>query len=96
VKTPFCINPNTPVIRTLIDTYNEVTGQNKEPFTMGGGTYACHFAHAVSFGLEEPDAVAPEWVGTMHGANEGVRIELLFTALKIYILAIARLMELDF
>lgn len=95
-KEPFCIDPNTPVIQTLIRTYNEVTGNNKEPFTMGGGTYACHFDNAVSFGLEELDAPTPDWVGAMHGANEGVSIDLLFTSLKIYILAIARLMELDF
>lgn len=96
VKTPFSINPETPVIRTLIDTYNEVTGRSKKPFTMGGGTYACHFAHAVSFGMEEADLQNPAWVGAMHGANEGVSLELLFTSLKIYILALARLMELPF
>ena len=66
------------------------------PFTMGGGTYARHFKCAVSFGMEEPGEPAPEWVGPMHGPDEGVSEALRFKALKIYILAIPRLMQLEF
>jgi len=40
---PFYIEADTPAIRACIDTYNEVTGENATPFTMGGGTYARHF-----------------------------------------------------
>lgn len=93
---PFYIDPNSAAIRTLIDTYNEVTGQNKKPFTMGGGTYARHFANAVSFGMEEPEEPVPDFVGAMHGANEGVPVARLLQSLKIYILALSRLMELEF
>ena len=93
---PFYIAPDSDAIRTLVDTYNQVTGQNKKPFTMGGGTYARHFANAVSFGMEEPDEPTPDFVGPMHGANEGVPVERLFQSLKIYILALSRLMSLDF
>lgn len=71
-------------------------GKNAQPFTMGGGTYARHFKCAVSFGMEETGEPAPEWVGPMHGPDEGVSEALLFKALKIYILAIARLMQLEF
>ena len=95
-RVPFYIDPNTPVIQTLIRTYNDVTGKNAQPFTMGGGTYARHFKCAVSFGMEETGEPAPEWVGPMHGPDEGVSEALLFKALKIYILAIARLMQLEF
>lgn len=93
---PFYIDPNTPVIQTLVRTYNEVMGTDAKPFTMGGGTYARHFDNAVSFGIEQPGEVTPDWVGTMHGPDEGVREGLLWDSLKIYILAIARLMELEF
>ena len=93
---PFYIDPETPVIRTLIDTYNDVTGKQAKPFTMGGGTYARHFKNAVSFGMEEENEAQPAWVGPMHGADEGVSIELLMRSLKIYILAVYRLMQLDF
>ena len=93
---PFYIDADSPAIQTLINTYNDVTGEGKKPFTMGGGTYARHFKCAVSFGMEETGEPAPEWVGPMHGPDEGVSEALLFKALKIYILAIARLMQLEF
>lgn len=92
---PFYIDPNTAPIQTLVRTYNEVMGKDEKPFTMGGGTYARHFASAVSFGIEQPGEATPDWVGTMHGPDEGVREGLLWDSLKIYILAIARLMQLE-
>ncbi|MEG0340281.1 MAG: Sapep family Mn(2+)-dependent dipeptidase, partial [Oscillospiraceae bacterium] len=91
---PFLIDPNSEVIKTLIGVYNDVTGKNEKPFTMGGGTYARHFKSAVSFGAEEPNAVYPAFVGSMHGADEGVPIELLLKTLEIYIIAIGKLMDL--
>ncbi len=96
VRKPFYISADSPAIKACIDTFNEVTGRSDKPFTMGGGTYARHFDNAVSFGMEEPYAQYPSWVGQMHGANEGVPKELMTKALKIYILAVARLMQLDF
>jgi succinyl-diaminopimelate desuccinylase len=39
--------------------------------------------------------VDPEWVGIEHGPDEGVSEEVLRRALKIYIVSIGRLMELD-
>lgn len=93
-KKPFYISADSDTIKTLIDTYNEVTGKNETPFTMGGGTYARYFDNAVSFGPEVVDMVLPEGVGPMHGANEGSSIALLLEALKIYIIATARLMQL--
>ena len=92
----FYISPDSPAIQILVDTYNEVTGFSKKPFTMGGGTYARHFANAVSFGPEENSLEIPDFVGPMHGANEGANKAFLLQALKIYILSVARLMELDF
>lgn len=92
---PFYIEPDAAPIRTLIDTYNEVTGEQAQPFTMGGGTYARHFPLAVSFGPERQGTVLPEFAGPMHGANEGAEIGPLFEALKIYILALGRLQQLE-
>lgn len=95
-RVPFYIPADSPEIEACIRSYNEVTGRNDKPFTMGGGTYARHFKNAVSFGIEEPDTKYPDFVGQMHGANEGVPKALLFQALKIYILAVNRLMDLSF
>lgn len=94
-KPPFYIKADSPAIQTLINTYNEVTGENKTPFTMGGGTYARHFPYAVSFGPEHTDLPLPDFAGPMHGANEGANFDKLIEALKIYILALLRLQEID-
>ena len=94
-RVPFYIDAESPAIQTLITTYNEVTGENKKPFTMGGGTYARHFPYAVSFGPEHNDIKLPDFAGPMHGANEGAPFEKLIEALKIYIVALLRLQEIE-
>ena len=93
---PFYIGADTPAIKACIDTYNEVTGENATPFTMGGGTYARHFPYAVSFGPEHNDIKLPAFGGPMHGANESAPIDKLLEAMKIYIVALLRLEEIDF
>ena len=95
-RVPFYIPADSPAIQTLIHTYNEVTGEDKKPFTMGGGTYARHFPFAVSFGPEHTDLPLPDFAGPMHGANEGANFDKMIEALKIYILALLRLEELEF
>lgn len=62
---------------------------------MGGGTHTRHFSYAVSFGPEHEDVKLPEF-GPMHGANEAAPIDKLLEAVKIYILALLRLEEIDF
>ena len=78
---PFYIAADSPAIRACIDTYNEGTG---------------HFPYAVSFGPEHEDVKLPEFGGPMHGANEAAPIDKLLEAVKIYILALLRLEEIDF
>ena len=93
---PFYIEADSPAIQACINTYNEVTGEDAKPFTMGGGTYARHFPYAVSFGPEHVDLPLPEFGGPLHGANEAAPIDKLLEAVKIYILALLRLEEIDF
>ena len=95
VHKPFYISPDSPAIRACVDTFNEVTGRDDKPFTMGGGTYARHFENAVSFGPELPGMEMPPWVGSMHGPNEGISVQLLLDSLTIYLLTVKRLMELE-
>lgn len=92
---PFYVSPDSPEIQTLVRCYNEYTGKDTKPFTIGGGTYARHFKNAASFGPEDPALKTPEWVGSMHGPDEGASEEQLRDALKIYIYAIAELMKLE-
>lgn len=94
-KVPFSVGVDHPAVRALLDVYREVTGEEAEPFSMGGGTYARNFPCAVSYGPVGRWSTVPAWVGHMHGPNEGAREADLKRALKIYILAIVRLMEVD-
>ena len=94
-KPPFSTDADSPAVRALVDTYNEVTGEHAEPFAIGGGTYARNFERAVSFGPEDNRLALPAWGGPMHGPNECANEALLRRALKIYTLALIRLDELD-
>lgn len=93
---PFYISPDSPEIQALLATYAEYAGKpDAQAFTIGGGTYARHFARACAFGPGDFDPDKPAWVGSEHGPDEAVSEEALRRALKIYIVAIARLMELE-
>lgn len=92
---PFYIEPDSAPIQALLCAYNEVTAQQEKPFVMGGGTYARHMPNAVSFGIEEEKEVFPDFVGPIHGANEGFSLARLMRALQIYIVALWDLMEID-
>ena len=96
---PFYISADHPAIQALLGVYNEVTGEDAKPFTMGGGTYARHFPLAVSFGPEaalgQMPADLPSFVGSIHGPNEAVSLDHLCKALKIYIYSLLALQEVD-
>lgn len=92
---PFLVEPDSPVIQALLSAYNEATGEDAKPFTMGGGTYARHFKAGASFGPEMSWVKNPEWVGGMHGPDEAISEEQLKQAFRIYVLTIEKLMQLD-
>lgn len=92
---PYVTDPESDQIKILVDTYNEVAGKDEKPFTMGGGTYARNFARAASFGPGNQGFEKPEWVNSEHSPNEGVFEHCLKRALKVYILAIDRLMRTE-
>ncbi len=92
---PFYISPDSPEIQTLVSAYNEITGHDDKPFTIGGGTYARHFRNACAFGPHDSRIADPDWVGIEHGPDEGIREDQLKLALEVYIVSIAHLMELS-
>ncbi|MBQ9043790.1 MAG: Sapep family Mn(2+)-dependent dipeptidase [Eggerthellaceae bacterium] len=94
-KTPFLMDPESPAVQVLLDAYNEVTGENRGGMTSKGGTYARMFTTGVSFGVEKPWEDDPDWVGTMHGPDEGVSEELLKQAFSIYARALGKLMNVE-
>lgn len=92
---PFLTDPQSPAIQTLLSAYNEATGDDARPFTMGGGTYARQFPCAASFGPEKPWEGCPDWVGPIHGPDEGVSEDLLKEAFRIYALTLGKLMTVE-
>ncbi len=92
---PFLTRPDSPAIQALASSYRDAAGLDGEPFTIGGGTYAREFPCAASFGPADPHDAYPDWVGPMHGADEGVSEEGLKRAMRVYILTLKRLMEVN-
>ena len=93
---PFYMALDNPAVQVCVDTYNAVTGEQAQPYTIGGGTYARHFPNAVSFGPEHPERPAPDFAGPIHGVDEAANIDWLMEALQIYILALIELEKLDY
>ena len=93
---PFYMSLDKPEVQVCIRAYNEVTGENAVPYTIGGGTYARDFPNAVSFGPEHPERPAPDFAGPIHGVDEAACKAWLMEALKVYILALIELEKLEF
>ncbi len=93
---PFYMSLDNPAVQVCINAYNDVTGENARPYTIGGGTYARDFPNAVSFGPEHPERPAPDFAGPIHGVDEAASKHDLLEALQVYILALIELEKLDF
>lgn len=93
---PFYMSLDKPEVQVCINAYNAVTGENAEPYTIGGGTYARDFPNAVSFGPEHPERPAPDFAGPIHGVDEAACKAWFLEALKVYILALIELEKLEF
>ena len=92
---PFYVSADRPEVQACLRAYREVTGENAEPYTIGGGTYARHFPNAVSFGPEHPERPQPDFAGSIHAAEEAACKDWFLEALKVYILALIELEKLD-
>ena len=93
---PFYMSLDNPAVQVCINAYNDVTGENAKPYTIGGGTYARDFPNAVSFGPEHPERPQPDFAGSIHGVDEAASMADLLEALKVYILALIELEKLEF
>ena len=93
---PFYMSLDNPAVKVCIRAYNEMTGEQAAPFTIGGGTYARHFPNAVSFGPEHFDRPVPAFAGPIHGADEAACLDWLIEALRVYIFALLELEKLEY
>lgn len=81
------IDKNSFLVKSLMDVYKEVTGdQEAQPQIDGGCTYARTMKNCVAFG-----ALLPDQPDLMHQKNEYVEVEKLKTWMRIYLEAIIRL-----
>lgn len=92
---PFYMALDNPALQACLGAYNDFTGENAKPYTIGGGTYARHFPNAVAFGPEHPERPMPDFAGPIHGVDEAACKDWLLEALKVYILALVELEKLD-
>lgn len=74
------------LVTTLIEAYNEVTGENAEPISIGGGTYARVLPLGVAFG-----PCFPNGNGGMHCADEFMSVVDFNKMIDIYYLALKKI-----
>ena len=94
---PYLLDPDWPVIRRLNAIANEVTGMDKAPYTLGGGTYAHMLPNALAFGMNGclPPDDFPKGRGGAHGIDETVSLDRLQRAMRIYARAMLALNDME-
>lgn len=85
---PLFFEPTSPLVTMLKEAYQEVTGSNDEPVTMGGGTYAQGIHNCIAFGGEFPGIDVH-----MHDADEFIRIDHMLLQTEIYVQALLKLLD---
>jgi len=83
---PYLLDKNWPVIGRLAAIANEITGMDKQPYTVNGGTYAHELPNALVFGMNgcKPPEDFPKGHGEAHGVDEVVSLDRLQRAMRIY------------
>lgn len=81
---PHYVDPEDPIVTTLMNAYREQTGDvDSQPEVVGGGTYGRMMERGVAFG-----ALFPTTTNTMHQANEYQPVNQLILAMAIYMQSI--------
>ena len=83
------IDPDAPLIKTLLEVYRDVTGDMTAPLKTGGGTYARELPNAVAFGCTPVELDI-----NMHRADENFPVAQLFKNYDIYLAAMLKLANL--
>ncbi len=94
---PYLLDKNWPVIGRLAAIANEITGMDKQPYTLSGGTYAHELPNALAFGMDgckRPEGF-PEDRGGAHGLDEVVSLDRLQRAMRIYARALLALNDME-
>lgn len=83
---PHYVPVEDPLVKILLQVYEDHTGEKGQEKIIGGGTYGRLLKRGVAYG-----AMFPGYVDTMHQANEFMALDDLFRATAIYADAIYRL-----
>lgn len=94
---PYLLEKNSKVVKTLCAISNEVIGVEKEPYTLGGGTYAHELPNAYVFGSSSnfPPENWEKGRGGAHGIDEAVSLDRLQRCMKIYARALLALNDIE-
>ena len=94
IEKPFYIDPEAPIVKSFQKIYRDVTGDEKEPYSMGGGTYSRVIPGGITFGgglpAPQPDFL-PEGHGSCHGPDEVKHIDTWLRAFEIYLKCVLEL-----
>ncbi|MBF7029617.1 dipeptidase PepV [Staphylococcus kloosii] len=82
-QVPHYVDKNDPFVQKLVQAYRNQTGDNTEPYTIGGGTYARNLDKGVAFGAMFEDSE-----DLMHQKNEYITKKQLLNATSIYLEAL--------
>ena len=80
------VDKNDPLVQTLLESYRSHVDDDREAFTIGGGTYARTLERGVAFG-----AMFKDTEDSMHQRDEHMAIDELLLATTIYLEALYRL-----
>ena len=83
---PHHVDGNSHFVKTLLNVYEEYTGQKGECIAMGGGTYVHSLKNGVAFGASMPGTD-----NRMHGADEFAVIDELLMSAKMFAQVIVEL-----
>ena len=96
VSRPFYIPKDDPKVTALQQVYQELTGREDLPYTMGGGTYSREVPDAISFGFGMPGmqhdlSFLPAGHGGAHGRDEVLWMDKIENGMKLYLGALLAL-----
>ena len=86
--TPHYVPMEDPLVQSLLSVYEKQTGLKGHEQVIGGGTFGRLLKRGVAYG-----AMFPDYIDTMHQANEFIDVEDLFRAAAIYAEAIYELIK---
>jgi succinyl-diaminopimelate desuccinylase len=97
IAEPYVRDKNWPVLCRLAEIANEITGDNQQPYIVGGYTYAHMLPNALVYGTDANVSPAdfPEGRGVAHGVDESASLDRLQRAMRIYARALLALDKMD-